>query len=119
MAAAPFVVTLNMSKQPGANAPVVASYTLNVSDVANAFAVNAEDGLAFIDLPRGLGALYFHPSTFASAAGTDTSQMQLFVGGAPTGFRVRNASLASAANVARIAAQGFRPGARLAFKQLA
>lgn len=118
MAANPYVLTLAFSRRPGVNEAVVHSATLSMSDVANAFGTNVEDGLAFIDLPRHLGDLYLHPSTFATEDGEDTSQLQLFVNGQPTAVRLQLVSLANAANVARAPAQGFRAGSRVAVKQL-
>lgn len=116
--AAPFKRLLNFSQAPGPQSPVVQTYTLTATDVNNAFETNIEDGLAFIDLPKNLGNLYLHPSSFATGAGTDTSQAQFYVNGQPTGTRLNNAAMASAANVARVPTQGFRAGARVALKEL-
>lgn len=119
MVAAPFVRQLAFSKQASPNAPVVYQATLTATDVANAFETNVEDGLAFIDLPKQLGSLYLHPSSFASGSGTDTTQAQVYVNGQPTAVRLRNASMSNAANVARVPSIGFRAGSRVALKELA
>lgn len=117
MVADPFQVTLVFNRGPGQ--PAAADFTLSVSDVAGEFALNVEDGLAFIRLPSNMGALYLSNESFATEDGADTTQFQVFVNGQPTGLRLKYASMASAANVARVPTRGFRPGTQIALKQLA
>ena len=119
MAANPYTLQLFFSRKPGLNEPVVHTITSTPSDVANAFITNVEDGLSFFDLPRGLGDLYLHPSSFATEDGEDTGSLQVFTNGQPTSLRLNLISLANAANVARVPSQGFKAGTRLGFKQLA
>lgn len=121
MAAAAFKVTASFVDDR--DAPV-ATYALSASDVANAFATNDADGLTFIDLPKEYadgspirGGVYLN-DLFLSAAGTDTAQLEIWAGGFPTAHRLRNGSTSSAANVKRCPKIGFRPGKRVAFKQL-
>lgn len=114
MAATPYKATATVIDGRGAT---VATYALSGSDVANAFLTNDADGLTFIDLPRRGGM--FLGDMFLSAAGVDTTQIELWGGGAPTLNRWRDAALASAANVKRIAPVPLKPGGRIQFKQLA
>src|SRR5687767_63911 len=114
MAATPFKASVTVTDARGAT---VATYALSGSDVANAFLTNDQDGLTFIDLPKRGGL--FLADIFLSAAGVDTSQLELWGGGMPTLNRYRDAALASAANVKRIAPVPLKAGGRIQLKQLA
>lgn len=122
MAATPFKLTASFEDERGAP---VATYSLSASDVAAAFATNDGDGLTFVDLPREypngqpiMGAVVL-ADLFASADGVDTKRLELWAGGFPTQHVFRDAALASAANVKRVPKVQFRPGRRVALKQLA
>lgn len=102
----------------------VATYGLSFSDVLNAFATNDGDGLTFVDLPKEYpngrpiaGGVYLE-DLFLTAAGTDTSQIEVWSGGFPSMHRLKNSAMSSAANVKRTPRIGFKPGKRVAFKQL-
>lgn len=121
MAATPFKATASFVDARGLP---VATYALSASDVANAFLTNDGDGLAFIDLPREYPdgtpvQAVFLEDLFLSAAGVDTTQLEIWAGGFPTAHRLRDSQLASAANVKRVPRIGFKPGKRIALKQLA
>lgn len=122
MAATPFKLAPAFADAQGRP---VATYSMSCSDVANAFATNDGDGLTFIDLPREypdgspIQGGVFLDDAFLSAAGVDTTRLELWAGGFPTTHVLRGAALASAANVKRVPRIGFKPGKRIAFKQLA
>lgn len=122
MAATPFKVSLAFTDE---RKVPVATYSLSASDVANAFATNDGDGLTFIDLPKEypngnpIQGNVILDDAFLSAAGVDTTRLELWAGGFPTQHILRDAALASAANVKRVPPIQFRPGRRIAFKQLA
>lgn len=101
-----------------ANGNPVHTANLSASDVANAFVTNDRDGLTFIDLPKDVGPVYLG-DLFASADGVDTKQLELWVGGTMSRHVFRTAKLASAANVKRVPQVGFKPGARVQFRQIA
>jgi hypothetical protein len=121
MVAAPFKATVSVVD---AKDNPVATYALSCSDVANAFATNDGDGQAYIELPETypngapIGALYLG-DLFLSASGTDTAQMEVWAGGFPTQHRLRNSAMSSATNLKRTPRIGFKPGRKVAFKQLA
>lgn len=115
MAATPFKVSVSIVNAKGLP---VATLNQSASDVANAFTTNDADGLTFVDLPNDQGPLFLG-DIFLSAAGVDTTQLELWVNGVASAHRFRDAALASAANVKRVPSVGFNPGRRIAFKQLA
>lgn len=114
MAATPFKATITIVDARGA---AIATYNMSASDVANAFLTNDDDGLTFIDLPNRGGM--FLGDIFLSADGVDTKRLELWGGGLPTNNKFRDAALASAANVKRIAPVPLKPKGRIQFKQLA
>lgn len=117
MAATPFKATVTIVDEDD---NLVGNFAMSASDVANAFLTNDADSLSFIDLPDLDGEDLFITDIFLSAAGVDTTQLELWVNGVATPVRFRDAALASAANVARIPRPiPFADGSRIQLKQLA
>lgn len=117
MAATPFKATIVLTDDED---DPVATYAMSASDVANAFTTNDQDSLAYVTVPGSSDETYYIDDIFLSAAGVDTTQLELWANGFASTHRLRDAALASAANVARIPRSiPVAGGTRLAFKQLA
>lgn len=96
----------------------IGTYRLTADDVANNFALNSQDGLAFVTLPGG--GPYAISDIFATEDGADTTSVELYVNGLQSPFRWSLLSISSAANVNRVGAPPvISGGKRIALKQLA
>jgi len=116
MAAAAFKGVIKLATQSGQTI----QYPVTVSDVAGAYAV-FPDGNNDVVLPSNMGTLWI-VDVILSAAGTDTSRMDIYVNGKSTGEQVLNtANLATGVNRQFLGSPvgGIAAGARMRLTQIA
>jgi hypothetical protein len=117
MAAAAFKVTMIGAVNQPRGEPK--AFSLTVSDVANAYAIYP-DGVTNNAILHGTKDVYI-VDMILSAAGTDTTQLELFVSGQSTGFKLLNAT-SLATTVGRplqMAPYRIPAGSQVTWKQIA